>query len=127
MNELPAKAVNGSVSGGTTDRWCGSVNVADKWMQVDLGASYSLNSVVIRHAGAGGETAGWNTKDFDILVSTDGTTWTTAAAVRANTENVTTNPVSGSARYVRLKVITPSNTGNLAARIYEFEVMGIAS
>src|SRR5206468_2956807 len=50
----------------------------------------------------------------------------TAASVRGNAGNVTTSPVSGSARYVRLKIITPSNSGNLAARIFELEVMGAA-
>ncbi|MET7401001.1 discoidin domain-containing protein [Dactylosporangium sp. NPDC005572] len=127
LTETPDKAVNGSWTGGAADRWCGSPQVADKWLQVDLGAAYTLNTVVVRHAGAGGESVGWNTKDFDILVSTDGINWTTAASVRANAANVTTTPVAGTARYVRLKIITPSNSGNLAARVFELEVLAVAS
>jgi hypothetical protein len=127
LSETPDKAVNGSWSAGAADRWCGSPQVADKWLQVDLGSSLALNSVVIRHAGAGGESAGWNTKDFDIMVSQDGTNWTTAASVRGNTATVSTTPVSGTARYVRLKIVTPSNSGNLAARIFELEVLAATS
>ncbi|MFG2043442.1 discoidin domain-containing protein [Dactylosporangium sp. NPDC048998] len=127
LSETPDKAVNGSWTGGTTDWWCGSPQVTDKWLQVDLGKSYALNSVVVRHAGAGGQSAGWNTKDYDILVSQDGTNWTTAASVRDNTANVTTSMVSNTARYVRLKIITPSNSGNLAARIFQLEVLAPAS
>jgi len=119
--EGPDKAVNGSVSGGNTDKWC-SVG-ASKWWRVDLGASTSVSRFVVRHAGAGGENAAWNTRDYDIQVSTDGVTWTTVSTVRANTASVSTHTVGAvSARYVRLAVITPTSNTDSAARIYEFEV-----
>jgi PKD repeat protein len=127
LSETPDKAVNGSWSAGITDWWCGSPSVTDKWLQVDLGAKYTMDSVLVRHAGAGGQSTGWNTKDFDILLSTDGSSWRTGASVRANAADVTTNDVTGSARFVRLKIITPSNSGNLAARIFELEVIGPAA
>ncbi|GAA1608092.1 discoidin domain-containing protein [Catellatospora bangladeshensis] len=121
--EGPAKAVNGSVSGGNSDKWCSSG--ATKWLQVDLGASASLSRFVVKHAGAGGENTAWNTRDFNIQVSANGTSWTTVTTVTANTANTTTHDIAAtSARYVRLNVTTPTSDGNAAARIYEFEVYG---
>jgi predicted alpha-1,2-mannosidase len=119
-NEGPEKAVNGSVSGGNSDKWCSGG--ASKWLQVDLGSTQPISSFTVRHAGAGGESATWDTRDFDIAVSNDGTTWTVVSSARGNTADVTVHPVSTSARYVRLNVITPTQTTDNAARIYEFEV-----
>ena len=78
----------------------------------------------MRHAGAGGESAAWDTKDFDLSVSPDGSAWTTVAQVRGNTADSTTTTVTGSARYARLTVLTPTQNGDTAARIYELEVNG---
>ena len=120
-NEGPAKAVNGSVSGGTTDKWCSTG--ATRWWQVDLGSARAISSVRVSHAAAGGESAGWNTRDYDLLVSTDGSAWTTAAQVRGNTAAQTSHALSVTARYVRLNVLAPEQTGTAgAARIYEVEV-----
>ena len=122
-NEAPAKAVNGSVAGGNFDKWC-SLG-ATKWLQVDLGSNQSVNRLVVHHAGAGGENAAWNTRDFNLQVSTNATTWTTVATVTANTANTTThNFTAVSARYIRLNVTTPTSDGNTAARVYEFEAYG---
>lgn len=120
--EGPEKAVNGSWLGGWNDKWCSGG--AGKWLQTDLGSTRHVGSVVIRHAGAGGEFPAWNTKDFDVLTSTDGSTWTVRASVRGNTADSTTTTVDADARYVRLNVVTPANDGNTAARIYEFDVRG---
>ena len=117
--EGPDKAVNGSVSGGNTDKWC-SLGT-NKFIQVDLGSTVHIGSLVVRHAGAGGEDTAWNTRDYDLQTSTDGSTWTTAAQVRANTANVTTTTTNVNARYIRMNVITPTQNTNTAARIYEFE------
>lgn len=121
-NEGPAKAVNGSVTGGNTDKWCsGSAN---RWLQVDLQQARSIKSVTVRHAGAGGENATWNTRDYDIAVSSDGVNWTVVTQVRGNTAAVGDHPLGTAvtARYVRLNVITPTQSTDAAARIYEFEV-----
>src|SRR4029079_11505528 len=103
-NEGPAKAVNGSVSGGTNDKFCSTA--ATKFLQIDLGQAYAITSFTVRHAGAGGESATWNTRDFDIQTSSDGATWTTVVQARGNTANVSTHPASATARYVRMNVIT---------------------
>ena len=118
-NEGPEKANNGSVSGGTSDKWCSLA--ATKTWQVDLGAGTAITSVTIRHAQAGGESASFNTRDFDLEASSDGTTFTTIAQVRGNTAAVTTTAVSATTRFLRLRVITAEQGSGGAARIYEVE------
>jgi glucose/arabinose dehydrogenase len=122
-NEAPAKAFNGSVTGGNSDKWC---STGEGWLRVDLGSISDIRGFVVRHAGAGGEQVEFNTRDFNIQVSTDGTTWTTVSTTAGNIANVTTHPVSVSGRYVKLNIATPTSNGNLAARIYELEVLGTA-
>jgi hypothetical protein len=119
-NESPAKAFNGSVSGGNSDKFCSGA--ATKFLQVDLGQSYPITSFTVRHAGAGGENAGWNTRDFDILVSPDGTNWTTIIQARGNTANITTHTTTTTARYARLNILAAEQGTGGATRIYEFEV-----
>ena len=119
----PAKAVNGSVSGGNVDRWC-STATGTRFLRVDLGSTRSLTSFVVRHAQAGGERASFNTRDFDLQVSADGSRFTTVARVRGNTAAVSTHAVNSNGRFIRLNVIAGGQTGNAAAHIYEFEAYG---
>jgi len=119
-NEGPAKAVNGSVGGGNSDKWCSGGS--NRWLRVDLGSTRAITSFTVRHAQAGGEDPQWNTRDFDLQVSADGNTWTTVVQARGNTAAVSNHPVTASGRYVRLNVVTPAQDGNSAARIYELEV-----
>lgn len=122
-DEGPAKAVNGSVSGGTSDKWC--ILTSAKWLEVDLGSAKKLDRFVVKHAQAGGESASYNTRDFSIQVRSRSTDpWTTAASVTGNTAATTTHPVSTTARYVRLVVTRPTQASDPAARIYEFEAWG---
>lgn len=122
-NETPAKAVNGSVSGGNSDKFCSLTSPAQ--LTVDLGAAYSLTGLEIDHASAGGEAASYNTRAYTVQVSTNGTTWTTVAQATANTAGVTTHSLTAtSARYVRLNVTTPTQTTDPATRIYELKVFG---
>jgi predicted alpha-1,2-mannosidase len=120
-NEGPEKAVNGSWTGGNSDKWCSLGS--SKWWQVDLGSAQTVSSFTLRHAGAGGESTTWNTRDFTIQTSTDGSTWTTRVTVTGNTASTTTHPITAvTARYVRVNVQTPTQTTDTAARIYEIEV-----
>ncbi|SDJ38331.1 Peptide-N-glycosidase F, C terminal [Actinokineospora alba] len=119
--EGPAKAVNGTVSGGNADKFC--TNASSKWLQVDLGATHAVSNFVVKHAGAGGESAGFNTKAFSIQLSGDGSTWSTPVSVTNNTADTTTHPITAaSARYAKLVITTPTQNTDTAARIYEFEV-----
>ncbi|MFC5002817.1 discoidin domain-containing protein [Dactylosporangium cerinum] len=122
-SEKAARAVNGTTTNGNLDKWCSQG--ATKWLQVDLGSTQSVNKFVVQHAGTGGENTAWNTRDFNIQVSTNGTSWTTVSTVTANTASTTTHTIAATqARYVRLNVTTPASDGNTAARIYDFEVYG---
>ncbi|WP_084963779.1 endo-beta-N-acetylglucosaminidase [Thermoactinospora rubra] len=122
-DEGPAKAVNGSVNGGTTDKWC-TLTTA-KWLEVDLGSARSITRFVVKHAQAGGESPSWNTRDFTIQVrSSTSDAWTTAVTVTGNTSGTTTHPVSVTARHVRLSITKPAQTGDPAARVYELEAWG---
>ena len=104
------KAINGSVITGNGDKWCSSA--ATKFLQVDLGAPTILSKFVVQHAGAGGETPVFNTRDFNIQLSSDGSTFTTVTAVPSNTASTTTHPIATTtARYVRLNVTTPTQNG----------------
>jgi glucose/arabinose dehydrogenase len=119
-DEGPEKAVNGSWTGGLRDKWC--TRGRPSWWRVDLGSVVDIGTVVIRHAGAGGENPQWNTRNFTIQVSDNGVTWATVATVSGNTQDVTTHELAASGRYLRLNVTTPTNNGNPATRIYEVEV-----
>ncbi|MFY2564263.1 PKD domain-containing protein [Corallococcus terminator] len=120
-NESAAKAVNGSVSGGTTDKFCSLAAAA--WMQVDLGSAQTVSSFTVKHAGAGGESTTWNSKAFTIQTSSNGTTWSTPVTVSSNTASSSTHAITAtSARYIKLNVTTPTQNGDPATRIYEFEV-----
>ena len=121
-SESPDRAFNGSWLGGWSDKWCSQGS--SKWLQTDLGSTRHVGSVVLRHAGAGGEYPSWDTRDFDIQTSTVGTTWTSRASVRGNTADSTTTTVNADGRNIRLNVITPAQDGNAAARIYEMDVRG---
>ncbi|WP_309054547.1 discoidin domain-containing protein [Streptomyces sp.] len=121
--ETAAKAVNGTVTGGTTDKWCTTTTA--KWLEVDLGSPRALDRFVVRHAAAGGEDAAWNTRDFTVKVrASTADPWTTAVTVTGSTAAVTTHPVSATARHVRLEITRPTQTSDPAARIYEFEAWG---
>jgi predicted alpha-1,2-mannosidase len=118
--EGPEKAVNGSVSGGNSDKWCSAG--ASTFLRVDLGARVHIGSFTLRHAGAGGENTAWNTRDFDLQVSDDGTTWNTVVQARGNTASSSSHPVDTFGRYVRLSVLTPTSNADTATRLYDLEV-----
>ena len=121
--EDASRAIDGSARWNS--KWC-SGGAGDQTMTVDLGAARRIVGFRVRHAGAGGEAAGYDTRDFEIATSGDGQTWTPAVAVTGNTADVTTHPiVPASARYARLHVTTAQTaTDAPAARIYEFEIFG---
>jgi len=113
-NEGPAKAVNGSVSGGNTDKWCSTVAGA-KSMEVNLGSSKALRRLTVKHAAAGGESAAFNTRSFTLAVSTGGGVWTTVATVTNNTAATTNHTINANGQWIRITTTDP------IARIYEFE------
>lgn len=120
--ETPQKAVDGTVTGNS--KWCSTSNIGIQWLIVDLGSACTIKRWIVKHAGEGGETTGFNTRDFKLQKSTDGNSWTDVDAVTGNTANITDRTVTAfTARYVRLYITNPqTSTSNIAARIYEFEL-----
>lgn len=119
-DESPEKAVDGVIAGVRSNKWC-SLG-ATKWWQVDLASQRGISWVYVHHAEAGGEFAHWNTRDYDLAVSDDTTSWRTVVQARGNTAAVTSHRISASARYVRLNVLDPTQDDDPAARIYEVQV-----
>jgi outer membrane protein assembly factor BamB len=116
--QTPNRAFNGSSQAGPNDKWCSLVPTP--FLQVDLGADFSLARFVVQHAGAGGESFAGNTRDYLIQVSLDGTHFQTVTNATGNFLSITTHdvvPVVG--RFVRLVVRGPR-----PASIYELEVYG---
>lgn len=121
VSQTAAKAVEGSVINDS--KWCSKSG--NRWLQIDLGSVKQVNRFVIKHAAEGGETPSYNTKAYNIQVSTDGTNWNTVVSVTNNTLGITADNITAvSARYIKLNVTVPTQTTNAAARIYEFEVYG---
>jgi hypothetical protein len=112
-SESPAKAVDGRAA-ATSDKWCSGAG-ATKTLEVDLGANRALKRLVVKHAGAGGESTGFNTRNFVLETSTGGGVWSTAATVTGNTASTTTSSVNVTARWIRIATTDP------VARIYELE------
>jgi hypothetical protein len=68
-DEGPEKAFNGSVKGGIRDRWCS--REWNRFLQVDLGQVFKIKRIILRHAGAGGESEELNTALFNVQASSD--------------------------------------------------------
>ena len=119
-NEGPDKAVNGTVTGGSTDKWC-SLG-ATKWWRVDLQSTRQVGRVR-RPARRGRrrerrlEHPRLRRADQHERHHVDH-----RRADRGNTANVTTHTFApAGARYVRLNIINHWRH-HTAARIYEVEV-----
>ncbi|MGM1061700.1 family 43 glycosylhydrolase [Saccharothrix sp. Mg75] len=122
-SEGPEKAVNGGVGGGNADKFCSSV--AGAKLQVDLGATRAIGRFEVDHAQAGGEPASFTTRAFTLSVSDDGVRWTRVVDIAGNTAATTVHPVAGvSGRHVRLDVLVPTQTAEVAARVYELRAYG---
>ncbi|GII28044.1 discoidin domain-containing protein [Planotetraspora mira] len=86
-----------------------------QWLQVDLGASATIGSVVLNWETASG-------KAFKIQVSADGSAWTDVYSTTTGTGGTQTLAVSGTGRYVRMYG-TVRNTG-YGYSLWEFQVYG---
>jgi hypothetical protein len=121
-SEAAANAVDGSVA--SNSKWCSLTAGAS--LQIDLGSSQQVGRFVVKHAGLGGETTGWNTGAFAIDTSTDGTNFTTVVNVSGQRSSRTFHAITArAARFVRFRSLTPTNNGNGATRIYEVEVYAL--
>jgi len=117
---LASFAADGTPSGGHI--WISS-GIGDKWIQFDFRNTFLIDRYVIRHAGADGMDALFNTRSFKLEISTNGETWHTVSKYRHNTDNVTDTDITPTkARYVRLSILDAGKDG--IARIGDVEVYG---
>lgn len=118
--QLPGDAVDGIVS--PASKWSSSDATGAKWLQVDLGSSHTINRWVVQHAGAAGEVAATNTKDFKLQYY-NGSAWVDADSVTGNTANTTDETISSiSAQLWRLYITNVNDGFDGYARIAEFEL-----
>lgn len=93
-NEAPGTTPNLAVDGSLTSRW--SSGFSDpQWIQIDLGATYSVCRVVLRWETAYGRA-------YQIQVSDNGTSWTTIYSTTTGDGGVDDLTVLGSGRYIRM-------------------------
>jgi hypothetical protein len=107
-------AAANAVDGNAGTRW--SSQFSDpQWLQVDLGATATISSVVLQWEGAYG-------KAYQIQTSPDGTAWTNIYSTSTGAGGTETLTVTGSGRYVRMYgTVRASGYGY---SLYEFKVYG---
>jgi len=90
---------------------------------IDLGEVKNFNTYTLVNRGYDSSNKLFNTKEWEILISEDGKTWTSVDYQKDNTADaISVNVGAQSARYIELRIYTPdkSNTGNV--RIQEFMI-----
>ncbi|NUT36378.1 MAG: sialidase [Hamadaea sp.] len=107
----PASA---AVDGNTGTRWSSAFS-DPQWLQVDLGATATVEQVVLQWEGAYASA-------FQIQVSANATTWTTIYSTTTSTGGTQTLTVAGSGRYVR--VYGTARATGWGYSLWEFQVYG---
>ena len=120
--ENPEQAVDGTADDNS--KWCVNPGYdTTHWLIVDLGDMFEIDTFVVQHAAAGGESQSWNTRDYSILTSANGDYWDTQVDIQDNYRNVTRDVIEPVwARYAKLEITDPTQNSDTAVRIYEFEV-----
>src|SRR6185369_11922081 len=117
--QTPAMATDGDAN----TYWESANGSFPQWLQVDLGAAYSVGKVTLKLP----PQAAWGTRTqtLSVLASTDGTNFSTIVPSAGYTFTSPTNVVNittpaTNARYVRVNIT--ANTGWSAGQVSEFEV-----
>ncbi|MDR7321162.1 beta-glucosidase-like glycosyl hydrolase [Catenuloplanes niger] len=103
-----------AVDGDAGTRWA-SAFADQQWLRVDLGATATLDRVVLHWEAA-------HARAFQIQTSPDGTAWTTVHATTTGTGGVQTITTDGTGRYVR--VLGTERATGYGYSLWEFEVYG---
>ncbi|MFC7646707.1 carbohydrate-binding protein [Streptosporangium lutulentum] len=113
--EAAAYPASAAVDGSATTRWASAFS-DPQWIQVDLGATYTINRVRLVWEAAYGSA-------YQIQTSPNGTTWTTARTVTGGNGGEDDNTgLSNSARYVRILGTTRATAWGYS--LFGFEVYG---
>ena len=125
-NEGPEKAVNGSVSGGNTDKWCSLGATKFLAGRPRLGVTRSSRSRSATPAPAARRRPGTRVTSRCRCPAERHHLDDGGARSRGNTASVTNHPIADDRRrYVRLNITAPTQTTDNAARIYEVEVYAL--
>ena len=116
--------------GDLTTKWQAGANKNDYACQlggykhefvIDLGAVKTFDTYTIVNASYNKENKTFNTREWEIFVSEDGTNWTSLDYQKDNTEGiVSVNVGDTSARYVKVRLFATDASSVGTARIYEF-------
>ena len=105
----PPKAVDGDTSSRWASEWRDQ-----QWFRVDLGSAQTVGKVTVRWEAA-------HARDYDVQVSTDGSTWHTVGQVRGSNGDLDTVAFAPtSARHIRLDLLTRATSYGFS--IHELEV-----
>jgi F5/8 type C domain-containing protein/glycosyl hydrolase family 64 (putative beta-1,3-glucanase) len=108
---FPASA---AVDGNTGTRWSSAFS-DPQWIQVDLGATATIDQVKLTWEAAYATA-------YQIQTSTNGSTWTTIYSTTASTGGTQTLAVSGTGRYVRM--YGTARATQYGYSLWEFQVYG---
>jgi hypothetical protein len=103
-----------AVDGNAGTRWS-SAFADPQWIQVDLGSSQALTSVVLHWEAAFG-------RGYQIQVSADASSWTTVATTTTGAGGTETRAVSATGRYVRM--LGTQRATQYGYSLWELEVFG---
>src|SRR5918997_1873652 len=112
--ESAAFPASNAVDGNTGTRWSSAFS-DPQWLQVDLGATATLSSVVLDWEAA-------YARAFSIKASANGSSWTTLSTTANGTGGRETITLSGSGRYVRVETTVRATQWGVS--VQEFEVYG---
>ncbi|WP_406315218.1 DUF1996 domain-containing protein [Streptosporangium sp. NBC_01639] len=112
--ENAAAPASAAVDGNGGTRWASAFS-DPQWLQVDLGATATINKVVLNWENAYATA-------FTIQTSADGGSWTTVHTTTAGTGGNQTLNVSGSGRYVRMHATKRATQWGVS--LWEFQVYG---
>ena len=90
----PAWPAPNATDGSLSTRWSSAAS-DPQWLLVDLGATHTINQVVLAWQSAYG-------KAFQIQTSNDAVNWTTIYSTTTGTGGTQTLSVGGSGRYIRM-------------------------
>ncbi|GAA1284452.1 hypothetical protein GCM10009658_29810 [Planotetraspora silvatica] len=112
--ENPGAPASAAVDGDLGTRWS-SAFADPQWIQVDLGATATIDQVVLNWEAA-------YARSFQIQVSANASTWTTVYSTTTGTGGTQTLNVTGTGRYIRLYGTARATAYGYS--LWEFQVYG---
>lgn len=102
-----------------------SMNTSPTWVEIDLGKAINVTGIEIMHMGKRHD-AKLNTRDFVLSGKKDNTQeWQTIDSRTGNSDFITTHPVKGEYRFIRMDISKPNSTSeDNHTRIKEITIYG---